>query len=94
MKDFNFMTEVLNISAPNKDGSHSKRKIFQFIKNYENSVNNGDGLIDEQIDDLIEVRLKAKADKDFAKADQIRNMLKEQGIELEDSKNGTTWRRV
>ena len=94
MKDFNFMTEVLNISAPNKDGSHSKRKIIQFIKNYENSVNNGDGLIDEQIDDLIEVRLKAKADKDFAKADQIRNDLKSQGIELEDGKNGTTWRRV
>ena len=52
------------------------------------------GLSDSEIEAFIEARKQAKADKDFAKADQIRNMLKEQGIELEDSKNGTTWRRV
>ena len=44
--------------------------------------------------EAIEARKQAKMDKDFAKADQIRNDLKAQGIELEDSKNGTTWRRI
>ena len=53
-----------------------------------------DGLSDSDIDAQIEARKQAKANKDFAKADQIRNALKEQGIELEDGKNGTTWRRV
>lgn len=53
-----------------------------------------DGLSDSEIEAQIEARKQAKADKDFAKADQIRNDLKAQGIELEDGKNGTTWRRV
>lgn len=52
------------------------------------------GLTDADIEAQIEARKQAKADKDFAKADQIRNELKAQGIELEDGKNGTTWRRV
>lgn len=52
------------------------------------------GLSDSEIEAFIEARKQAKADKDFAKADQIRNDLKSQGVELEDGKNGTTWRRV
>ena len=52
------------------------------------------GLSDSEIEAFIEARKQAKADKDFAKADQIRNDLKTQGVELEDGKNGTTWRRV
>lgn len=39
-------------------------------------------------------RADAKANKDFAKADGIREELKAQGIELEDSRADTTWRRV
>ena len=52
------------------------------------------GLSDGEIEAQIEARKHAKANKDFAKADQIRNDLKAQGIELEDGKNGTTWRRI
>ncbi|PNK59517.1 cysteine--tRNA ligase [Psychrobacter sp. FDAARGOS_221] len=51
-------------------------------------------LSDTQIDDLIQQRLDAKANKDFARADQIRDELQNAGIELEDGKNGTTWRRT
>ncbi len=43
---------------------------------------------------LIDKRKQAKADRDFALADQIRADLKEQGVELEDSRSGTSWRRV
>lgn len=39
-------------------------------------------------------RADAKANKDFAKADGIREELKALGIELEDSRVGTTWRRM
>lgn len=46
------------------------------------------------IDGLIEQRAQAKKDKDFATADAIRNQLLEQGIELKDSVDGTSWRRV
>ena len=53
-----------------------------------------DGLSQDEILAKIDARNQAKADKNYALADQIRAELKEQGIELEDSRAGTTWRRV
>ncbi|HEY8219288.1 MAG TPA: cysteine--tRNA ligase, partial [Methylobacter sp.] len=48
----------------------------------------------EQIEQEIQARLDAKKAKDWAMADKIRNALKEQGVILEDSPDGTTsWRR-
>ena len=53
-----------------------------------------DGKVDEkQIEALIEERLQAKKNKDWAKADAIRNQLKEAGILLEDTPQGTSWKR-
>jgi cysteinyl-tRNA synthetase len=52
-----------------------------------------DGLTDAVIDALIIERADAKANKEFARADEIRVQLKEAGIELEDSRSSTTWRR-
>ena len=40
---------------------------------------------------LIELRNKARADKDFATSDKIRDDLKEVGIQLKDGKDGTTY---
>ena len=53
-----------------------------------------DSLTDEAIDGLIIERADAKTNKNFARADEIRVQLKEAGIELEDSRAGTTWRRA
>ncbi|MBF4489466.1 MULTISPECIES: cysteine--tRNA ligase [unclassified Psychrobacter] len=53
-----------------------------------------DGLTDAVIDGLIIERAEAKANKDFARADEVREQLKAAGIELEDSRAGTTWRRA
>lgn len=47
----------------------------------------------ERIEALIEERSQAKKNKDFGEADRIRDELLEQGIVLEDSREGTTWRR-
>ena len=47
----------------------------------------------EEITRLIQQRAQAKADKDYATADQLREQLSEQGIILEDGPGGTTWRR-
>jgi cysteinyl-tRNA synthetase len=51
----------------------------------------GDG--DEAIDALIAERNAARAAKDFARADEIRDQLDAEGIVLEDGADGTTWRR-
>jgi cysteinyl-tRNA synthetase len=48
----------------------------------------------ELIEKLIEERASAKKAKNFAEADRIRKELAEHGIVLEDSPQGTTWRRV
>ncbi|MGO1491112.1 MAG: DALR domain-containing protein, partial [Psychrobacter sp.] len=52
------------------------------------------GLTDAVIDGLIVERADAKTNKNFARADEIREQLKDAGIELEDSRAGTTWRRA
>ena len=46
------------------------------------------------IDTLIEQRLEAKKSKNFAEADRIRKELADAGIILEDTPQGTTWRRA
>ncbi|UUS64030.1 MULTISPECIES: cysteine--tRNA ligase [unclassified Acinetobacter] len=52
------------------------------------------GLSEEQIEDLIQQRKDAKKAKEFAKADDIRQSLLDQGVVLEDTRQGTIWRRA
>ncbi|MGB8259790.1 MAG: DALR domain-containing protein, partial [Terracidiphilus sp.] len=51
------------------------------------------GLADEAIDALVAERTLAKRQRNFARADQIRNELSEKGVVLEDSKDGVRWKR-
>lgn len=51
------------------------------------------GLDAAQIEALIEQRNAARKAKDFAESDRIRDLLKEQGIILNDTREGTTWYR-
>jgi cysteinyl-tRNA synthetase len=50
-------------------------------------------LSDEEVEARIEQRRQAKKSKDFAGADRIRQELLEQGIILEDTKDGVRWKR-
>ncbi len=47
-----------------------------------------------EIEAAISERLSARKARDFARADAIRERLKEQGVLLEDTPSGTTWRRA
>jgi cysteinyl-tRNA synthetase len=51
------------------------------------------GLSDPEIDALITQRIAARKSKDFKESDRIRDLLKSQGVLLEDGPQGTTWRR-
>ncbi|TYP67734.1 cysteine--tRNA ligase [Paenibacillus methanolicus] len=52
-----------------------------------------DGLLDEEIDALIVERTEARKSKNWARADEIRDVLAEQGIVLEDTPQGIRWKR-
>lgn len=51
------------------------------------------GLSDAEIDNLIKERTEVRTAKNWARADEIRDIFAEENIILEDGKDGTTWRR-
>ncbi|MFC5700944.1 cysteine--tRNA ligase [Cohnella faecalis] len=51
------------------------------------------GLLDDEVDALIAERTEARATRQFARADEIRDLLAERGIILEDTPQGIRWRR-
>lgn len=52
------------------------------------------GVLDEEVERLIAERTQARKDRNFARADEIRDILAEQGIVLEDTREGVTWSRA
>lgn len=55
------------------------------------SENSGEGISDNLLDLLVELRSEAKENKDWTNADRIRNTLGELGITIKDSKEGSSW---
>ncbi|MER2119573.1 MAG: cysteine--tRNA ligase [Solibacillus sp.] len=51
------------------------------------------GLLDEEIEALIEERNQARKNRDFARSDEIRDQLLGMDIVLEDTRQGTRWKR-
>lgn len=45
----------------------------------------------DMVDDLIAQRNQARADKNFAKSDEIRDQLLDMGVTIKDGRDGTTW---
>lgn len=90
------------VSQINKAQGETKDKLASLLKNFadvlgclqtnpEEYFKQGVEVDEAYIQEMIEKRVQAKKDKDFALADQIRNDLDAQGIELQDSREGTTW---
>jgi cysteinyl-tRNA synthetase len=50
-------------------------------------------LLDEEIEELIQKRIQARKDRNFQLADDIRDQLKDMNIILEDTPQGTRWKR-
>ncbi|MEZ0479682.1 cysteine--tRNA ligase [Planococcus sp. SSTMD024] len=50
-------------------------------------------LLDAEVEALLEERIEARKNRNFARSDEIRDQLKEQNIILEDTAQGTRWKR-
>ena len=50
-------------------------------------------MLDAEIESLIEERQEARRSRNFARSDEIRDLLAAQGIVLEDTKDGVRWKR-
>ncbi|MCK5288888.1 MAG: cysteine--tRNA ligase, partial [Candidatus Omnitrophica bacterium] len=51
------------------------------------------GMSSEEIETKINIRLQCKKEKNYQGADKIRKKLEEKGVILEDTKDGTQWRK-
>ena len=50
-------------------------------------------MLDEEVEEMIEKRIQARKDRNFQLADEIRDTLKDMDIILEDTPQGTRWKR-
>ncbi len=93
--------ELVNLSNKNIDNtdfaSVAKNTLKELLKllGLELELDKTENTADEtkSIQDLINRRIEFKKEKKFSEADNIRKELEEKGIILEDTKDGTTWRR-
>jgi cysteinyl-tRNA synthetase len=92
MKDTNILLESQEVGGVNRDqilGLFSDaNQVFAVFEA------NQSGIEDKEIADLIEEREEARRQRDFQRADEIRDLLIARGILLEDTKAGTRWKRT
>ena len=72
-------------------GEIDKVLSLDLIKSAESNDNGADSELNAEVETLIEQRTKARAEKDWATADAIRDKLKEMNVVLEDTKDGIKW---
>lgn len=68
--------------------------VFEVLGLKAESVAKDDGALDGLVGEFIRMRAEAKARKDFAASDRVRDQLARLGIVLKDTKGGTTWERA
>ena len=93
--------ELVKYINTNVDGNSSKElldRLYQRLSELCNIlgiiVERKEEILDEDVEKLIEERQAARKEKNFARADEIRGMLLEQGIILEDTREGVKWKRA
>ena len=93
-----FINKTVLTAAPAKNAVKEAIKIFDeltgilgIVYDDNSGSDNGD---DEKIEALIAERTAARKEKNWAKADEIRNTLTEMGIVLEDTPQGVKWHRA
>ena len=93
---FNLVKEIntgLNETSNKKVVQDSMNMLMELSKVL-GILNKEEEGIDEEIENLIKEREEARKNRDFARADEIRDLLLEKNIEIKDTRNGTQWKRI
>ena len=94
------------VNATNKFIDRGQREdgyvdvIFHAVETIENLTRDIFGLftkekeqdLSPELEDLLEKRKQARQNKEFKKSDELRDLLKQKGVAVEDTKDGQTWR--
>lgn len=92
------IVKIANISCKGESSkallTFAKDKIVELAGILGINAHRDEELLDEKIESLIEERQQARKNKDFARSDEIRDMLLNKGIVLEDTREGVRWRRI
>ena len=94
---FDFVKEMNTLMMENKIGQKNADEIIKLMMEFDKILGileAREEKISPEIKKLIDEREKARKEKDFAKADKIRENLKSKGIILEDTKEGVRWKKV
>ena len=94
---FEFTREINKIMDQQGLSPGDKQKVEEVLKGIDSVLGVMDLELpepDEQVQDLIKKREAARRDKDWESADLIRQELREMGIELIDTRDGTLWRKA
>lgn len=93
---FELMKETNILFDRGELGANDAALLKSVMMNFDNvlAVLETEDELDAEIKRKIEERNEARRSKDFKKADEIRQQLKSRGIELEDTKKGTLWKKM
>ena len=108
LDDLNTPALISNLNKLVKDYSKDKDTNYVLIKTKLNFIRSALGILQDKnynhvsiseelkikIEKLLSARVIAKEKKDFSHADKIRNELRELGVEIKDSKEGTSWNLI
>ena len=92
MRDMNVYTNQKEVSIPALEAF--KESFTALLTIFGVTLSDEQELLADDIQALIDERNQARADKNFARADEIRDQLKAEGIILDDTAQGTRWKRA
>ncbi len=94
---FEFAKEINILMNENSLGKNDSEKIIGFLREIDSVIGVmkfEEESLDEEIQKLIDERNSARKNKDFKRADEIRKILSDKGIVLEDTSHGTRWKKA
>lgn len=93
--------ELVKYANQNADGSSSKAYVQALLDELKTLcdvlgiiVETKEEMLDSDIEAMIEERQQARKNRDFARADAIRDKLLAKGIVLEDTREGVKWKKA